>query len=283
LLGELATTAIGAHIALIWVVEPVLVLLVAVPATVIARSFEHIHRLRTETRSAVRNLAEIVDHRDPTTYHHSERVSVNATRLAQALGLPSEQIELIEQAAAVHDLGKIGVPDRVLLKPGPLTVDEQETMRQHTALGSEILTRFELFRPGAEIVRHHHERWDGRGYPAGLAGDAIPLGARVVAVADAFDAMTSTRPYREALSVSEALRRIADGSGSQWDPRIVRIFLELMERTADRERTVVTNARRRQRVDDRKRGRQPRRPDQAAGRPERKTRQSTSGRKGVKA
>jgi putative nucleotidyltransferase with HDIG domain len=232
LLGELATTAIGAHFALIWVIEPVLVVVLAVPAIVIARSFEHIRRLNTETRGAVRSLAEIVDHRDATTYHHSERVAANAARLARVLELPESEVELIEQAASVHDLGKIGVPDLVLLKPGPLTSAEMESMRRHTELGSEILTGFRLFRPGANIVRHHHERWDGAGYPDALAGEAIPVGARVVAVVDAFDAMTSDRPYRKALSRSEALGRIADGAGSQWDPRMVRAFLAMMAEPA---------------------------------------------------
>ena len=228
LLGEVATTAMGAQFALMWVIEPVLVVLLVVPAFVIARSFDHIRRLTTETRGAVRSLAEIVDHRDATTYHHSSRVAVNAARLARALDLSDEEIEMIEQAAAVHDLGKIGVPDRVLLKPGPLSASEQELMREHSHLGSVILTRFELFRPGAEIVRHHHERWDGAGFPDGLAGEAIPLGARVVAVVDAFDAMTSDRPYRAALSETEAASRLAAGAGSQWDPRITAAFLELM-------------------------------------------------------
>lgn len=228
LLGELAATAIGAHLALIWVIEPVLTAVLIAPATVIARSFDYIRRLNSETRAAVQSLAEIVDHRDPTTFRHSERVAVNASALARLLGLTDAEIENIEQAASVHDLGKIGVPDRVLLKPGPLTVAEQASMRQHTELGSEILTRFHLFAPGAEIVRHHHERWDGGGYPDGLAGEAIPLGARVVAVADAYDAMTSDRPYRAALSPAEALRRLAAGSGTQWEPRMVEAFLELM-------------------------------------------------------
>lgn len=228
LLGEIATTAIGAQFALMWIIEPVLVVLLAFPAFVIARSFDHIHRLTTETRDAVRSLAEIVDHRDATTYHHSSRVAANAVRLARALHLSDDETELIEQAAAVHDLGKIGVPDRVLLKPGPLTATEEDLMHEHTELGSRILTRFELFRPGAEIVRHHHERWDGAGYPDGLAGEAIPLGARIVAVVDAFDAMTSDRPYRAALSAAEAVRRIAEGAGSQWDPRIAAAFLAMM-------------------------------------------------------
>jgi len=229
LLGEVATTAIGAQFALLWIIQPVLVVLLAVPAFVIARSFDHIRRLTTETRDAVRSLAEIVDHRDATTYHHSNRVAANAARLARALGLADDDVALIEQAAAVHDLGKIGVPDRVLLKPGPLSAPEEALMHEHTTLGSVILSRFELFRPGAEIVRHHHERWDGTGYPDGLAGEAIPLGARIVAVVDAFDAMTSDRPYRAALTVAEAMRRITEGAGSHWEPRIAAAFLGMME------------------------------------------------------
>lgn len=234
LLGELATTAIGAHFALIWVVQPLLVTVLAAPTIVIARSFGHIRRLNTETRGAVRSLAEIVDHRDASTFHHSERVAQNAARLARALDLSDADVELIEQAASVHDLGKIGIPDSVLLKPGRLSQAEMAAMRRHTELGPEILRRFELFRPGADLVRHHHERWDGAGYPDGLTGEAIPLGARVIAVVDSFDAMTSDRPYRKALSRRDALQRLADGAGTQWDPAIVREFLALMAAGHDR-------------------------------------------------
>lgn len=224
---ELAAAAIGAQYALVWTIDPLLVVLIAMPAWVIAQSFGYIQRLASETQASVRSLARIIDHRDATTFHHSERVAANAARLARALGLPEDQVSLIEQAAGVHDVGKIGVPDAVLLKPGLLTSDEQVTMRRHTELGAQILTGFRQFRPGADIVRHHHEQWDGGGYPDGLAGTAIPLGARVVAVVDAFDAMTSDRPYRVALDRAEALSRVADGAGQQWDPEIVRAFLKL--------------------------------------------------------
>lgn len=224
---ELAATAIGAQYALVWTIDPLLVLLIAIPAWVIAQSFEYIRRLASETQASVRSLAQIIDHRDATTFHHSERVAGNAARLARALGLPESEVSLIEQAAGVHDVGKIGVPDAVLLKPGLLTSEEQVTMRRHTELGAQILTGFRQFRPGTDIVRHHHEQWNGGGYPDGLAGTAIPLGARVVAVVDAFDAMTSDRPYRAALDRAEALRRIAAGAGQMWDPKIVRVFLEL--------------------------------------------------------
>jgi HD-GYP domain-containing protein (c-di-GMP phosphodiesterase class II) len=227
LLNDAGAASVGAFAALIWTVEPLLATLLVLPAAVVSRSFKHSHRLEVETRSAVRSLADIVDDRDATTYHHSERVAAYSLALGKELGLTEDQLEVIEQAAAVHDLGKIGVPDRVLLKPGPLTSAEFAIMRLHTEIGPRILNQFDLFHEGAAIVRHHHESYDGSGYPEGLAGDAIPYGARVVAVADAFDAMTSDRPYRSALSASEAVERLRAGRGGQWDPVVVDAFLLL--------------------------------------------------------
>jgi putative nucleotidyltransferase with HDIG domain len=224
---ELAAAAIGAQYALIWTIDPLLVVLIAIPAWVIAQSFDHIRRLATETQASVRSLAQIIDHRDASTFHHSERVASHAAQLARALGLSDAEVSLVEQAAAVHDVGKIGVPDAVLLKPGLLTAAQRITMHRHTDLGAQILTGFRQFRPGADIVRHHHEQWNGGGYPDGLTGTAIPRGARIVAVVDAFDAMTSDRPYRVALDRIEALRRISAGAGEQWDPEVVRAFLEM--------------------------------------------------------
>ena len=212
---------IGVLFALIWVIEPLWTTLLAIPGAVIARSLQYIRQLERETRSAVASLAEVVDDRDTSTYHHSARVARYAVAIAVELAVDEDLIELIEQAASVHDLGKIGVPDRVLLKPGPLTADEQMTMWLHTEIGARILRQFHLFRSGAAIVLHHHEAFDGSGYPNGLAGEAIPLGARVVAVADAFDAMTSDRPYRNALSVDETIERFRAGAGRQWDPTVV--------------------------------------------------------------
>ena len=227
LTAEAGAATIGALFALLWTIEPLWSLLLTVPGAVISRALRYIRQLETETRSAVKSLAGAIDDRDSTTYHHSERVAVYAVLLAQELGLPATTVDLIEQAAEVHDLGKIGVPDRVLLKPGPLTADEQALMWLHTEIGAKILSRFQQFRPGAEIVLHHHENYDGTGYPSRLAGTAIPVGARVVAVADAFDAMTSNRPYRNALTSEEALRRLRDGAGRQWDPVVVGVFLKL--------------------------------------------------------
>ncbi|MDQ3879888.1 MAG: HD-GYP domain-containing protein [Chloroflexota bacterium] len=227
-LSELGGASVGMLFALIWVAEPVWTALLALPAAVISRSLQHIRQLQSETRDAVRSLAEIVDHRDSTTFHHSERVTAYAVALARELDLSDEATELIEQAAAVHDLGKIGVPDRILLKTGALTDEERRTMWLHTEVGAEVLRRYQLFREGAEIVRHHHESYDGTGYPDGIAGEAIPVGARVVSVADAFDAMTSDRPYRLALPVDTALARLRAGAGVQWDPVVVGAFVRLV-------------------------------------------------------
>jgi len=227
-LPEFGAGLLGALFAILWTVHPLWTALLAVPAAVISRTLRYVRQLERETHSAVRTLARVVDHRDATTAHHSERVAEYAIVLARELELDDELVEVIEQAASVHDLGKIGVPDRVLLKPGPLSQAERATMWLHTEIGAEILNHYELFRAGATIVLHHHERYDGHGYPNGLAADAIPLGARVVAVADAFDAMTSDRPYRRALPLSEALDVLRDGAGTQWDPTVVAAFLRLV-------------------------------------------------------
>jgi putative nucleotidyltransferase with HDIG domain len=227
-LAEAGAGMLGVLFALIWVVEPLWTTLLAIPGAVIARAFQYIRLLERETRSAVASLAEVVDDRDTSTFHHSARVAGYAVAIATELGLDNDLIELIERAASVHDLGKIGVPDRVLLKPGPLTADEQTTMWLHTEIGARILRQFHLFRAGSEIVLHHHEAYDGSGYPNGLAGEDIPLGARVVAVADALDAMTSDRPYRSALTIEETIERFQAGAGRQWDPAVVTVMLRLI-------------------------------------------------------
>ena len=227
-LAETSAAMIGGVVALIWTIEPVWTSALTLPAILVSRALRHIRQLENETRGALRSLAKSIDDRDPTTYHHSERVSAYARLFGQELGLPDDLVELITQAAAVHDLGKVGVPDRVLLKPGPLDEGDRTLMWLHTEIGAGILNHFQLFRGGANIVLHHHERWDGGGYPNGLRGEEIPLGARVVAIADAFDAMTEDRPYRPAMSVAEAIAILADGAGTQWDPEIVPVFIGLV-------------------------------------------------------
>jgi diguanylate cyclase (GGDEF)-like protein len=174
-------------------------------------------------------LVEAVDTKDRYTKQHSEDVARYAVFLADQLGLGSEERQSIELAGLLHDVGKIGVPGTILRKPGPLTADEYDAIKQHPALGDAIvrdLPNVEAVKAG---VRHHHERWDGTGYIDGLAGEDIPLIARIVSVADAFSAMTTTRPYRKALTVAEALHRLREASGTQLDPRLVMAFVDAIE------------------------------------------------------
>ncbi len=181
-------------------------------------------QLREQTVSAVESMADVVDHRDPYTFQHSQSVADQAVRTAKKLGLPDSEVELIRLAGRVHDLGKIAVPDDVLHKRGRLTDAEFALMKQHPQTGAEILAKFPQYKRGRELVLAHHERMDGLGYPRGLSGSAIPLGARIIAVADAWDAMTSDRPYRTALDPEVALGELLRGRGTQWDAEVVDAF-----------------------------------------------------------
>lgn len=171
-------------------------------------------------------LAIAAEYRDDVTGKHTQRVGQTAVLLARALGLPEDQVALIRRAAPLHDVGKIGIPDHILLKPGKLTAEEFEVMKTHTTIGARILSgsRFPLLQMAEEIALTHHECWDGTGYPQGLKGDATPLAGRIVAVADAYDAMTNDRPYRRALSSREAWGILWDGAGTQWDGTVVEAF-----------------------------------------------------------
>jgi len=184
--------------------------------------------LREQTVAAVESMAAIVDRRDPYTFKHSESVADHSVRTARKLGLPDREVELIRLAARVHDLGKIAVPDEVLHKQGRLTDAEFELMKKHPQTGVEILDKFPQYKRGRELVLAHHERMDGRGYPRGLKGDEIPLGARIIAVADSWDAMTSDRPYRAALDPEVALGELLRGRGTQWDMAVVDAFAQTL-------------------------------------------------------
>jgi putative nucleotidyltransferase with HDIG domain len=189
----------------------------------LARSRE-IARARHEISLAI---VGALDLRDTETEGHSLRVQGLSLAIARALGCTEEEMEIIGLGALLHDIGKIGVSDQVLRKPGPLTDEEWEEIRRHPELGYRFLRRLTIAGAVADIVRAHHERWDGRGYPLGLAGEEIPLGARIFAVADAFDAMTSNRPYRRARTRDEAIAEIVRCSGTQFDPRVVEAFLQV--------------------------------------------------------
>ena len=171
-------------------------------------------------------LAHAAEFRDDTTGQHTQRVGLTAVRIAHVLNLPEDQVELIQRAAPLHDVGKIGIPDPILLKPSKLTNEEFEIMKTHTTIGAKILSgsRFPLLKMAEEIALTHHERWDGAGYPQGLKEHAIPLAGRIVAVADSFDAMTNDRPYRKALSPRETWAILSDGAGTQWDATVIEAF-----------------------------------------------------------
>jgi HD-GYP domain-containing protein (c-di-GMP phosphodiesterase class II) len=185
---------------------------------------DELESLNAETIFA---FVRAIDARDPYTARHSEKVAGYAVRLAEALGLPPRDCERIHLAGMLHDVGKVALERSVLHKAGALTDDEWQQVREHPALSAHIIgavARFAVYVPGA---RHHHERYDGRGYPDGLAGDDIPFDARILAVADAYDAMTSDRSYRPALSHAEAIARLQADSGTQFDPVCVRAFAAL--------------------------------------------------------
>jgi HD-GYP domain-containing protein (c-di-GMP phosphodiesterase class II) len=189
---------------------------------------EAVARLEESYATTVRALASALELRDDGTGAHADRVTTLALLLAAQVAPDLTADPELEYGFLLHDLGKIGVPDAILLKPGPLTRREMEEMRYHPILGEKIVGRIPYLSGVArQIVAAHHEHWDGEGYPRGLAGEQIPLGARIFAVADAFDAMTNDRPYRKALTFQVALSEILTGAGTQFDPELVDAFIEL--------------------------------------------------------
>jgi putative nucleotidyltransferase with HDIG domain len=174
----------------------------------------------------VRSLAATIDAHDPYTFGHSHRVTANSLVLAESLGLDDEKRNALEIGAYLHDIGKIGIPDSILMKKSTLSKDQIRSVEEHPVVGARILEPVGFDEEVISIVLHHHERVDGRGYPKGLKDDAIPLGARILCVVDSFDAMISNRPYRSKLSVGAALLEIRSGSGTQFDSRVVEEFIE---------------------------------------------------------
>jgi putative two-component system response regulator len=186
------------------------------------------------TQDVLIALASAIDAKDPVTEHHCDRVAEQATILAQILGLSDSAIEAVTYGAVLHDVGKIGISEAVLSKPGDLTESERAEMQRHPVIGDGILRPLHLGSIVGPIVRGHHERWDGTGYPDGLKGEAIPIGARVVAVVDSYDAMTHNRPYRAALSADEARAELLRSRGTQFDPEIVDAFLRQLAEGVER-------------------------------------------------
>ncbi|HEY7625189.1 MAG TPA: HD domain-containing phosphohydrolase, partial [Candidatus Limnocylindria bacterium] len=226
---EAALLVLGALAAIAAQAQPWTLVLFGVPMAIVLLTVRDSARVREQTKVAILELADLIDLRDPYTHGHSQRVAALAERLARRLKLEYAQVELIRDAARVHDIGKIGTNDMILLKPGPLTEEEQTEMRRHTEIGHRLLRRLPEFWEGAELVLSHHERHDGKGYPRGLAGDELPLEVSVISVADTYDAMTTDRPYRKGLAWDVVRAELVRQRGKQWREQAVDAFIEMMD------------------------------------------------------
>src|ERR1022692_628094 len=223
-------------------------LLVLPPIYLMYRSYRlYLGKLETEKRHAeqvsslhlrtIETLALAIEAKDQTTGEHLQRVRVYAMELAKELGLNADETEALRAASVLHDIGKLAVPEHIISKPGRLTPEEFEKMKIHPLVGAEILEEVKFPYPVVPIVRAHHEKWDGSGYPFGLAGEEIPIGARILSVVDCLDALASDRQYRRALPLDEAMKIVIDESGKAFDPVIVDI---LKRRYVELERMAVS-------------------------------------------
>ncbi|MEK6545206.1 MAG: HD domain-containing phosphohydrolase [Nitrospinota bacterium] len=177
----------------------------------------------------IATLANAIEVRDKYTAGHSIRMAEYCRSIAIKLGTPPNEVENIYTAALLHDIGKIGIPDSILLKIGPLSIDEYKTIKTHPDIGVKIICNLPDVEGICNIIRHHHERFDGYGYPDSLKGEEIPLGSRILFVADTFEAMTNLRPYREALSVTKAIEELKNCAGTQFDPKVVGTFIDILK------------------------------------------------------
>jgi HD-GYP domain-containing protein (c-di-GMP phosphodiesterase class II) len=226
--NSLALMPLGYLIAQIYLQSgPWGVILFFIPLLIARYSFQAYIDLRENFLDTIRSLTAALDAKDPYTRGHSDRVAGYVVEIARRLKMPEDQVEDLKYIALLHDAGKIGTSEQILHKPGRLNDDEFQKMQCHSAIGADIVRNVKMLAKGAEIIRHHHERWDGRGYPDGKKGDEIPVSSRIIAVADAFDAMISDRPYRAAMSPEAALQEITRCAGTQLDPRIVQAFVDI--------------------------------------------------------
>ncbi|MCX6093934.1 MAG: HD-GYP domain-containing protein [Candidatus Bipolaricaulota bacterium] len=207
-------------------------LLAIIPLLLVHLSFRSYQRLRTEARKTFERISRILDERDHYTAVHSSDVAELAVRIARELELSEAETEQVEIAARVHDIGKVAVPDSILLKPGPLSDNEWEVMKRHPGVSAELIEGLEIYSKVADAVRHEHERWNGSGYPDGLVGEKIPMVSRVIAAADIYDALITDRPYRPAFSREETLRMIEEMRGKDLDPAVADALLEVLRKAS---------------------------------------------------
>jgi diguanylate cyclase (GGDEF)-like protein/putative nucleotidyltransferase with HDIG domain len=184
---------------------------------------------RPGSMSEVYDIASAAEAKDPYTYGHSKKVNIYAVALAEMIGLSPDVVSALSAAALLHDIGKVGIPEKVLNKKGKLTKDDWEAIKAHPKLGANIISNIPKLAPSVNSILYHHERWDGTGYPEGLKGEDIPIQARILAIADSFEAMTSARPYRPALALEEVVTELRQGAGSQYDPKLVEVFISIIE------------------------------------------------------
>lgn len=224
----LSMAPLGALIAVIYINIDFWGLVIFLLPLILARhSFQSYMNIRQTFLDTIKSLSLAIDAKDPYTRGHSSRVADYVVSLAHELKWPEDKIEFLQYIALIHDVGKVTVPEDILKKEGLLSQDEYSVMKTHSAAGADVIRDVNYFAAGSNIIRHHHERWDGKGYPDQIRGVDIPEGARIMAVADAFDAMTSDRPYRNALPPSVALKELKSCAGTQFDPKVVDAFIRI--------------------------------------------------------
>jgi putative nucleotidyltransferase with HDIG domain len=200
---------------------------------------QHTEQISALNEELLLALSQAIDVRDPDVFGHSENVARYAVLIAQQLGLPAERVELVRKAGLLHDIGKLGIPETILFKPAQLTEQEYEVVRRHSELGADIVSNAASLKALVPIIRHHHERFDGRGYPAQISGHAIPLEARILSVADTVEAMASDRPYRPSVSPDTIVQELLAHAGSQFDSEVVAAFVAIIRRDG---KTVIVNS-----------------------------------------
>jgi putative nucleotidyltransferase with HDIG domain len=227
----IAEAPMGFLMAIVYVEVGIIgILLFFLPLLLARRSFELYTKMRKVYLDTIRALAAAIDAKDPYTKGHSERVAEMSLALAQELNLSDKDIENIEYTALLHDIGKIGIADNILGKNSSLTNKEFDKIKEHTVMGAKIIEPVDFLKNSYEAIYHHHERYNGDGYPDGIKEKKIPLSARIIAVADAYDAMGSDRPYRKKLSHNKILKELKEQSGQQFDPEVVKAFISVLKR-----------------------------------------------------